>query len=230
VHRVKGLEWPHVVVHDVTSGQFPHRLSTDVEEERRVFHVAITRAIRSLTLVADEQSPSMFLDELTTSPAEEAAAPPTTARSARPAIEVSEGLAFWWGGYECIVQRVEPQHVAVKIGASTVTIPFGSEVLVNGEPRTLSSPKKSAARSGVDATSVDNPATFDALKAWRLERSRKDGVPAYVVASDRTLAAIAAAMPTDEADLLGVSGIGATKIELYGNDLLAILDATRPAS
>ena len=47
VHKVKGLEWPHVIVHDATSGLFPHRLSTDVEEERRVFHVAITRAMRS---------------------------------------------------------------------------------------------------------------------------------------------------------------------------------------
>ncbi len=43
VHRVKGKEWPVVVVHHAAADQFPHRLATDVEEERRVFHVAITR-------------------------------------------------------------------------------------------------------------------------------------------------------------------------------------------
>jgi len=57
VHRVKGLEWPHVIVYDATSGIFPHRLSIDLEEERRVFHVAITRARQSLRIIADESNP-----------------------------------------------------------------------------------------------------------------------------------------------------------------------------
>ncbi|HYF45112.1 MAG TPA: ATP-dependent helicase, partial [Acidimicrobiales bacterium] len=35
VHRVKGLEWPHVVVHEASARLFPHRLADDVEEERR---------------------------------------------------------------------------------------------------------------------------------------------------------------------------------------------------
>ena len=47
VHRVKGQEWPVVVVHHAEADQFPHRLAEDVEEERRVFHVAITRASRA---------------------------------------------------------------------------------------------------------------------------------------------------------------------------------------
>ncbi|MBI2704011.1 MAG: ATP-dependent DNA helicase UvrD2 [Actinobacteria bacterium] len=64
VHRVKGLEWPHVIVHDVSEKIFPHRLSLDLEEERRVFHVAITRGQQSVTVMADEQQPSTFLAEL----------------------------------------------------------------------------------------------------------------------------------------------------------------------
>ena len=64
VHRVKGLEWPHVIVHDASQGLFPHRLSTDVEEERRVFHVAITRGQTSVTVVAEDEAPSMFIAEL----------------------------------------------------------------------------------------------------------------------------------------------------------------------
>ncbi|MGH8941376.1 MAG: ATP-dependent helicase, partial [Acidimicrobiia bacterium] len=43
VHRVKGLEWDHVVVFGADRGSMPHELSDDIEEERRVFHVAMTR-------------------------------------------------------------------------------------------------------------------------------------------------------------------------------------------
>ena len=64
VHRVKGLEWPHVVVYDASADIFPHRLSTDFDEERRVFHVAITRCRTSLLITADRGAPSIFLDEL----------------------------------------------------------------------------------------------------------------------------------------------------------------------
>ncbi|HAS10006.1 MAG TPA: hypothetical protein DCS55_05715, partial [Acidimicrobiaceae bacterium] len=64
VHRVKGREWPHVVVFGADAGIFPHRLAEDVEEERRVFHVAITRGIEAVTVLADDDRPSPFLAEL----------------------------------------------------------------------------------------------------------------------------------------------------------------------
>jgi DNA helicase II / ATP-dependent DNA helicase PcrA len=67
VHRVKGQEWPHVVVHLADADQYPHRLADDVEEERRLFHVAITRASRAATIVTGAR-PSPFVSELTTEP------------------------------------------------------------------------------------------------------------------------------------------------------------------
>lgn len=67
VHRVKGQEWPLVVVHQADADQFPHRLAEDVEEERRVFHVAITRAREHLHIVPGAV-PSPFIDELTNPP------------------------------------------------------------------------------------------------------------------------------------------------------------------
>ena len=67
VHRVKGQEWPHVVVHLADAEQYPHRLAEDVEEERRLFHVAITRASAHATVVTGP-SPSPFVAELTTEP------------------------------------------------------------------------------------------------------------------------------------------------------------------
>ena len=62
-----------------------------------------------------------------------------------------------------------------------------------------------------------------ALRAWRLERSRADGVPAYVVFHDRTLAEIELASPTSIGELAAISGLGPTKIERYGSELLAVL-------
>jgi DNA helicase II / ATP-dependent DNA helicase PcrA len=67
VHRVKGQEWPVVIVHQAEADQYPHRLAEDIEEERRVFHVAITRASRTLHIVPDT-APSPFVAELTTEP------------------------------------------------------------------------------------------------------------------------------------------------------------------
>jgi DNA helicase-2/ATP-dependent DNA helicase PcrA len=68
VHRVKGQEWPHVVVHLADVDQYPHRLAEDVEEERRLFHVAISRASSHATIVTGAH-PSPFVAELTTEPA-----------------------------------------------------------------------------------------------------------------------------------------------------------------
>ena len=64
VHKVKGREWPNVVVFGASADLFPHRLAEDVEEERRVFHVALTRAARSVVVLGDQDAPSPFLAEL----------------------------------------------------------------------------------------------------------------------------------------------------------------------
>ena len=53
VHRIKGKEWGQVLVVGASSGLFPHRLSDDVEGERRIFHVALTRPRRQVVLLAD---------------------------------------------------------------------------------------------------------------------------------------------------------------------------------
>jgi len=84
VHRVKGREWDRVLVYGVNAGLFPHRLAEDVEEERRVLHVAVTRGREDVVVLADAARPSPMLVEL-----DEAASPadpgPTAARRAGPA-------------------------------------------------------------------------------------------------------------------------------------------------
>jgi len=64
---------------------------------------------------------------------------------------------------------------------------------------------------------------FDALRAWRTDRAREEQMPAYVVASDETLAAIAAARPVSLAALERVKGIGPAKLDKYGADIVAIV-------
>jgi len=64
---------------------------------------------------------------------------------------------------------------------------------------------------------------FAALKAWRAEVARAHNLPAYVIFHDATLAAIAASTPRSLSDLQGISGLGAKKLEAYGEDVLRVV-------
>ncbi|MDQ4124856.1 MAG: ATP-dependent DNA helicase UvrD2 [Actinomycetota bacterium] len=64
---------------------------------------------------------------------------------------------------------------------------------------------------------------FQALKAWRLERAKRDGVPAYVIFHDTTLQEIAEASPRSIVQLAHISGVGPAKLERYGSEVVATL-------
>jgi ATP-dependent DNA helicase RecQ len=66
---------------------------------------------------------------------------------------------------------------------------------------------------------------FAALKAWRAEVAREHNLPAYVIFHDATLAAIAERAPQSSNDLQGISGIGAKKLEAYGEDVLRVVNS-----
>ncbi|HEX2054379.1 MAG TPA: ATP-dependent DNA helicase UvrD2 [Actinomycetota bacterium] len=166
VHSVKGREWDAVVVHNVTSGLMPHRLAFDVEEERRVFHVAITRTRRSCTVVAGMPA-SPFLEELETE---------------------------WQPG--------------------------SGEVLAQRKPAGPAAAAQSPAPRAAPEERV-----MQALKAWRLETARREGRPAYTVFHDSTLEAIAASGARSLQDLAGIKGVGPAKLESFGDEILAVLDA-----
>jgi ATP-dependent DNA helicase RecQ len=70
-------------------------------------------------------------------------------------------------------------------------------------------------------------ALFAALRAHRLEQARLEGVPPYMVASDRTLRELCIARPRTRAELLNVYGIGESKADRYGEGLLAVIAAQR---
>ena len=68
----------------------------------------------------------------------------------------------------------------------------------------------------------DDPVVV-ALRDWRLDRSRRDAVPAYVVFDNKTLEAIAEIRPRDRNELASVPGIGPKKLEQYADEVLAVL-------
>jgi len=86
----------------------------------------------------------------------------------------------------------------------------GRMVAVRGDPFADEKPAGYAAR-------------FEALRRWRLERARADSVPAFVVASDRTLDDIATMAPNTPEGLELCYGIGPHKAEAYGAAILDVL-------
>jgi ATP-dependent DNA helicase RecQ len=69
---------------------------------------------------------------------------------------------------------------------------------------------------------------FEALRALRLELAREDSVPAFVVASDRTLRDIAFLRPRNRMELLRAHGIGEAKADRYGRQILDAVARARP--
>jgi len=64
---------------------------------------------------------------------------------------------------------------------------------------------------------------FEALRAWRAEQAKEQGVPAYVIFHDATLREIVTVWPTSVAQLGEVGGVGEKKLATYGEGVLAVL-------
>jgi ATP-dependent DNA helicase RecQ len=71
-----------------------------------------------------------------------------------------------------------------------------------------------------------HPALLGALRAWRSQVARQRGVPAYVVLHDSTIDGIATSRPTTLTQLRGIPGIGDKKLEHYGDELVALVNAS----
>jgi ATP-dependent DNA helicase RecQ len=87
-----------------------------------------------------------------------------------------------------------------------------------GGPR--SRRRHSGERLGVEA--ADAP-LFEALRAWRRERAAEQHVPPYVIFHDITLSAIARERPASREALAKVSGVGQSKLQRYGTDVLRVV-------
>ena len=161
LHAAKGLEWDVVFCAGVREGRLPFSMAetpTEIEEERRLFYVGVTRARRQL-IVSWRGRASRFLDPLL----------PADQRS--------------------------PVRSKVKKKVSTA----------------------------VESLSDADRALFEQLKVWRLEEANRASVPAFVVFTDATLAALAQNRPSDADGLLRMPGVGVSKIERYGDAVLKVI-------
>jgi RecQ family ATP-dependent DNA helicase len=92
------------------------------------------------------------------------------------------------------------------------------------DPDTIAVRKPARAKAAAAPTPSLGPADsslFEALKAWRLGAAADK--PAFTVASNKTLTAIATARPHDEDSLLAISGVGPAFIEKYAPEVLALI-------
>jgi ATP-dependent DNA helicase RecQ len=122
---------------------------------------------------------------------------------------------------------------------NTLQLTDGSRAVLKGEVPVMlresisapadrkSSRSKTGGRAGAAlpaAANLDDAGQqrFAALKAWRAEVAREHNLPAYVIFHDATLAAIAERFPQSPGDLQGISGIGAKKLEAYGDEVLRV--------
>jgi len=93
------------------------------------------------------------------------------------------------------------------------------------EFHSLAAPRAQRARRGQLELPEGAGDLFEELRSLRMRLARERDVPAYIVFSDATLREIAATMPADRHELLAISGVGAKKIETYGDDFLGAIRA-----
>jgi ATP-dependent DNA helicase RecQ len=91
------------------------------------------------------------------------------------------------------------------------------------EKPTRGSKRKAGSRSSGMSTSEDESPLFVSLREWRSATAKTRNVPAYVVFHDATLRAIAHSRPQSMGELAEISGIGARKLEEYGQDVVDLV-------
>ncbi|MGQ5653519.1 ATP-dependent DNA helicase UvrD2 [Streptomyces sp. EKR5.2] len=210
LHSAKGLEWDAVFVVGVAEGMMPityARTDEQVEEERRLLYVGVTRAREHLHLSwalsrspggRPNRRPSRFLDGL------------------RPGSSGTAGRAATGG------------RGGVERGFSTAgTTPAPRRT--NRTParcrvcgRTLSDAGEMKLMRCDDCPSDMDEGLYERLRAWRAVQAQRSGQPAFCVFTDRTLVAIAETAPGDPGELARVPGVGARKLNRYGADVLAL--------
>ena len=97
---------------------------------------------------------------------------------------------------------------------------FRKDPPVTGKSSKGASSRSSSAKSALEEADME---LFEALRAARMAIARELSVPPYVVFPDTTLVAFATDRPTDHEALLGISGVGQSKLERYGDAFLQVI-------
>ncbi|HEU5332577.1 MAG TPA: ATP-dependent DNA helicase UvrD2 [Actinocrinis sp.] len=218
LHSAKGLEWDAVMLVGLTEGLLPISYAEtpdQVEEERRLLYVGVTRARRHLALSwalsrtpggRASRRPSRFLDAL---------------RDARSARSGTLG-----GGAAAVIRRGAARSGGEEPKRAKRSGPVRCRVC----GRSLIEAVERKLGRCADCPSEVDEELFERLREWRSNRASEQSLPAYCVFTDATLTAIAEAHPTDRAGLAGIPGVGATKLDRYADEVLALLGGTQAAA
>ncbi len=117
-------------------------------------------------------------------------------------------------------------HGGLRLGPDCQDVLRGERRIDLRREPTPSRPARAAGpRARIALSDAGDEALFEALRARRRALAKAQGVPPYVIFHDATLAGIAVAKPRRRDELALISGIGAAKLERYGEDVLAIVAA-----
>jgi DNA helicase-2/ATP-dependent DNA helicase PcrA len=201
-HRAKGLEWTTVFVAGLEKGLVPigHATTNAAEAEER-------RLLYVALTRARERLTCTWAERRSFGGA-------SVPRNPSPYLESIELSVSLMG------QGIAPADLRAKIAAER------DRLADLNRARRRSNAKAVRAIAGANA----DPDLLTALKQWRSVIARDAGMPAYLIFHDTTLAAMAEAQPSDEADLLRVPGVGPVKVQRYGADVLRVLHDHRAAS
>jgi len=205
LHAAKGLEWPVTFLAGMHEGTMPivyADTTQAVSEERRLLYVGITRA----------------RDQLHVS---WAAARTPGGRGSRGPSRFLDGLLD--ETTRASGARDRPARVRARSGKRGV-----STCRVCG--RSLIEPRERKLGRCVGCPSSYDEELFETLREWRRGRAGEEGLPAYCVFTDATLTALAEMKPEDVAGLARVPGIGQSKLDKYGGQVLALCAARRRTS
>jgi ATP-dependent DNA helicase RecQ len=102
-----------------------------------------------------------------------------------------------------------------------------------GEAQPVAVPRRPPAGAGTGTTGGQAPRPrldasersplSNALRAWRTARAKQDETAAFIVFHDSTIEAIAAARPRSIAELRRVPGVGPTKLDRYGEEIIGVV-------
>ena len=199
LHAAKGLEWDAVFLVGLVDGTLPlvHAEGpAAVEEERRLLYVGVTRARTVLQL--------------------------SWALSRSPGGRGSRRPSRFLDGLHSASARPAAVPGAARAARRERSAPITCRVC--GAPLTAAVDRK-LGRCG-DCPADRDEQLFDALREWRAERARGLGQPAYCVFTDATLTAIAEQRPGSVAALVAIPGIGQTKLDKFGEEVLSLIGAT----
>ncbi len=118
---------------------------------------------------------------------------------------------------ECLAQNAE-QHSVLEITSKGKQVLFGKKAFETIRQKTLK-PKAS-----IGNASDYSPKLFEQLRTERKRLAQEEGVPPFVIFSDRTLREMALYFPDSEEKMSGISGVGAAKLSKYGDTFMTIIE------